>query len=121
MFAIASFVAKAAPGSLRDNAGSSLEETEVAAKYKPSPYVPRRLGPRNLGEDVTFNREYNEHGEPPAGRQIQVSIDYPVDEPEGTETLMKPSEDEHDEEHEEHTEPSILLNLKDDIIKYTKS
>ena len=97
LFAIASLVAKAAPGSLRDTAGSLLDgQTDKTARYKPSPYVPRKLGPRNLGEDVTFNREYNEDGEPPAGRQIQVSIDYPVDEPETTETLLKPSEDEHD-------------------------
>ena len=90
-FAIASFV-NAGPSALRQ----LLEEER--GQYKPSPYIPRKLGPRNLEEDVTFNREYNEDGEPPAGRQIQVSIDYPVDEPETTETLLKPSEDEHDEE-----------------------
>ena len=76
------------------------EGEDEKALFKPSPYVPRKLGPdpRFLGDnggDVTFNREYNEDGEPPAGRAVSVSIDYPVDEPMTTETLKKPSEDEH--------------------------
>ena len=52
------------------------------------------IGPRFLG-DVTFNRDYNEEGEPPSGRQIAISMEHPVDDP-SDETLAKPSEDEHD-------------------------
>lgn len=64
----------------------------------------KKLGPRFL-EDVTINREYNEEGQVPAGRQVQVSMEHPVDEPEGFgdgETLKKPSEDEHAESEEGH-------------------
>ena len=89
---------KAEPDALR---GGDAEKEKTI--FKPSPYAPhRKLGPdpRFLGEngDVTFNREYNEEGEPPAGRQVSVSMEYPVDEPETSETLLKPSEDVHDED-----------------------
>ena len=58
------------------------------------------LGPRFLESDVTFNRDYNEEGQPPAGRAIQVSIEYPVEEPDDVDhdALHSPAEDEHDED-----------------------
>ena len=82
---LASF-ALAAPSALR-------KTKEVADKKVPG----LGLGPRFLEEDVNFNREYNEDGEPPAGRQVQFSQEHPVQEPDSSETLKKPSEDEHEE------------------------
>ena len=64
-------------------------------------YPGQGLGPRFLSDEdpVTFNREYNEDGQPPAGRQVQVNAEHPANEPDDlAETLKKPSEDEHDED-----------------------
>lgn len=43
--------------------------------------VSRQLGPAFPDEDVTFDREYNEEGQPPAGRQVRLDPDHPIDEP----------------------------------------
>ena len=54
------------------------------------------LGRRFLSKEdpETFNREYKEDGQPPVGRQIQVSAEHAENEFEGAKTLKKPSEDE---------------------------
>ena len=57
--------------------------------------------PRFLSEEdpVTFNREYNEDGQPPAGRQVKVDAEHPAGQPDDdSETLKSPAEDEHDED-----------------------
>ena len=68
LIALASF-AKATPQTLRKTFEVAKEE-------------PRKLGPLNEGEEVTINREYNEEGQPPAGRQVHISVEYPAEEPE---------------------------------------
>ena len=57
----------------------------------------RKLGPANPDEVVTIDREYNEEGQPPAGRQVRIDPEHPAEEPEdmGFEKIMKPADDEH--------------------------
>ena len=83
LIALASFV-PATPGSLR--------ETEAEVMFQPGRYAERHLGPQNEGEDVNFNRNYNEEGEPPVGRQIQISLEHPLagSEDADTDTLKDP-------------------------------
>ena len=80
-------------------APSKLCKTKDNSKEVDLKFPGQGLGPRFLQEDVTFNREYNEDGQPPAGRQVQVNAEHPANEPDDlAETLKKPSEDEHDED-----------------------
>ena len=72
LLALASLV-KAEHGALR-------QTEEIADENKPVVPDQRGIGPRFLGK-VTFNREYNEDGEPPAGRQVDISPDHPAEEP----------------------------------------
>lgn len=88
-FFIALFASASATTTLR-----KLQDNDRKAVTKD---LPRHLGPAFADEDVTFDREYNEDGEPPKGRQVKVDPDHPIEDlkKEDHETLVPPGEEEH--------------------------
>ena len=73
---------------------SNLRKMKEDSKGVGLKYPGQGLGPRFLSDEdpVTFNREYNEDGQPPTGRQVQVNVDHPANGPgDSAETLIKPT------------------------------
>ena len=91
------FILVALASATRATRGALREKQQPVAKFEPSSHDISR----KLGEKVTINREFNEEGNLPVGRQVQVSVEEPVEEPDGVaETLEKPSGDDEEEDNQ---------------------
>ena len=94
LFALAAFANAANPNTSTRALRSTAAAGSVKAVGVDTPK--RKLGPAFPDEDVTMDREYNEEGQPPAGRQLRLEPDHPLEQPANEEKLMPPSSDEHD-------------------------